>query len=320
MKLPRKMEIESVVGTLLVLYVLYMLFFGGYHLIRPSTKGEKILERASIPYPAVIAHRGASSVAPESTVPAYRIAMDQGADYLEADIQRTKDGRLVVFHDKSLQRTTDVENKFPARKNDYVSSFTLEEIEQLDNGSWFNNKYPLRARQEYADLKVLTLDKLLEMSEEEGKSTGIVLDVKVDERNVGIVDDIVELLHKHGKISNSEDSFAGLIVFSFDLNILKRFKELAPGIPRVLLIDRNRISRRQWDAWLNMAADYVHGIGVKGFVSWPWHIAKAHDRNLFVFPYVIKELWHLRIMAHLKSSGYITNRPDMVAKFLQVVP
>lgn len=320
MKLPRKMEIESVVGTLLVLYVLYMLFFGGYHLIRPSTEGEKILEEANIPYPAIIAHRGASSVAPESTVPAYRIAMEQGADYLEADIQRTKDGRLVVFHDKTLQRTTDVENKFPARRNDYVSSFTLEEMEQLDSGSWFNKKHPLRARQEYADLKVLTLDELLVISEEAERPQGIVLDVKVDERNVGIVDDIIELLHKHGRILNSVDNFVDVVVFSFDLNILKRFMELAPGIPRVLLIDRNRINRRQWDGWLDMAEVYVHGLGVKGFVSWPWHIAKAHERNLFVFPYVIKELWQLRIMAHLKSSGYITNRPDMVSSFLYVVP
>ena len=70
-----------------------------------------------IPHPAVIAHRGASFDAPESTAAAYKLARDLGADYLELDLQRSKDGVLFALHDNNLQRTTDVASKFPERKD-----------------------------------------------------------------------------------------------------------------------------------------------------------------------------------------------------------
>ena len=70
-----------------------------------------------IPHPAVIAHRGASFDAPESTAASYKLARDLGADYLEMDLQRSKDGVLFALHDDNLQRTTDVASKFPERKD-----------------------------------------------------------------------------------------------------------------------------------------------------------------------------------------------------------
>src|SRR5499425_2148636 len=108
----------------------------------------------------LIAHRGASAYAPEHTIEAYRLAIEQGADFVEQDLQITKDGALVCLHDLTLERTTDVEEVFPVRfrvdvsedqspggasaiaptKHWYVSDFTLGEIKQLDAGSWFDAK------------------------------------------------------------------------------------------------------------------------------------------------------------------------------------
>jgi len=90
---------------------------------------------------ANIAHRGASGVAPENTLAAIRLALKQGADVIENDIQRTGDGQLVIVHDVSLARTTNVEEVFPDRSPWNVSSFTLSEIKQLDAGSWFAAKF-----------------------------------------------------------------------------------------------------------------------------------------------------------------------------------
>ena len=63
----------------------------------------------------LIAHRGASAYCPENTLPAYRLAIGMGADYVEQDLQITRDGVLVCLHDFTLERTTDVRAVFPAR-------------------------------------------------------------------------------------------------------------------------------------------------------------------------------------------------------------
>ena len=96
----------------------------------------------------LIAHRGASAYAPENTLEAYRLAMQQGATFVEQDLQITKDGVLVCLHDLTLERTTNVAVIFPDRvtlegseKHWYVADFTLREIQQLDAGSWFDPKF-----------------------------------------------------------------------------------------------------------------------------------------------------------------------------------
>ena len=100
--------------------------------------------------PILIAHRGASAYAPEHTRAAYELAIKQGADYVEQDLQMTKDGVLICSHDAELSRTTNVEEIFPDRavvrnadakgpkKGWYAVDFTLAEIKRLDAGSWFN--------------------------------------------------------------------------------------------------------------------------------------------------------------------------------------
>ncbi|WP_294139393.1 glycerophosphodiester phosphodiesterase [uncultured Sanguibacteroides sp.] len=113
----------------------------------------------------VISHRGTTYWAPEETEAAMRWARNMGGDYLECDIQRTKDGYLLALHDENLQRTTDVAEKFPERKNAPVSEFTLEELLTLDAGSWFNKAYPERARKAFAGLDILTLEDVIQIAE-----------------------------------------------------------------------------------------------------------------------------------------------------------
>jgi glycerophosphoryl diester phosphodiesterase len=88
-------------------------------------------------HPLCIAHRGASSLAPENTLVAARKALQLGADMWELDVSVTADGELVVLHDDSLVRTTDVQAVFPRRAPWLISDFTLAEIKTLDAGSWF---------------------------------------------------------------------------------------------------------------------------------------------------------------------------------------
>ena len=83
--------------------------------------------------PEVIAHRGLSSKAPENTLSAIQAAMDVDADRIEIDVQLTKDGEVVLMHDKNIRRTTGVDG--------YINKMTLNEVKSLDAGSWFSPNF-----------------------------------------------------------------------------------------------------------------------------------------------------------------------------------
>jgi glycerophosphoryl diester phosphodiesterase len=103
--------------------------------------------------PWIVGHRGASAYAPENTIPALLLAAEQGATYVEYDLQPSKDGVLVLLHDETLERTTNVAEVYPQRfrevkgadgamvKRWYLLDFTFAELQKLDAGAWFDAKF-----------------------------------------------------------------------------------------------------------------------------------------------------------------------------------
>ena len=91
-----------------------------------------------------IAHRGASSLAPENTLAAARKAREVGADLWELDVAVTTDETLILCHDHSLARTTNVSDLYPKRTPWLFSSFTFDEIRSLNAGSWFVETDPFK--------------------------------------------------------------------------------------------------------------------------------------------------------------------------------
>ncbi len=81
----------------------------------------------------VIGHRGAASLAPENTFAGFDLALELGVDAIETDVQKTKDGRLVIFHDSQVQRTTN--------GSGVLQELTWDELEKLDAGSWFHPRF-----------------------------------------------------------------------------------------------------------------------------------------------------------------------------------
>lgn len=145
--------------------------------IEVNTISEEMAKvRDYVPQYAVMAHRGSTFWAPEETEAAWRWARNMGADYLESDLQCSKDGVILANHDDNLKRTTDIENVFgelvPATRvafyqrhgltqaqaeaqvaEDqasfrpyYAMSYMYEELLQLDAGTWFNESSPEQAR------------------------------------------------------------------------------------------------------------------------------------------------------------------------------
>lgn len=201
-----------------------------------------------IPHPAVIAHRGASFDAPESTAASYKLARDLGADYLEMDLQRSKDGVLFALHDNNLQRTTDVASKFPERKDAPANQFTLAELKTLDAGSWFNAAYPDRARPAYVGLKILTLDEIIDIAQGNPlHKPGLYIETKEPKQFPGIEHDLKEKLQDRGwlspagsKLAKSELSVGqgkGKVVLqTFEKSSLELLQKEMPNVPKVLLL------------------------------------------------------------------------------------
>lgn len=206
--------------------------------------------RLGIPHPAVIAHRGASYDAPESTAASYRLARDLGADYLELDLQRSKDGVLFALHDNNLQRTTDVATKFPDRKDSPANAFTLAELKTLDAGSWFNAAYPDRARPSFVGLKILTLDEIIDIAQGNPlHKPGLYIETKEPKQFPGLERDLKDTLQDRGWLSPAGSKLAksnlavgqgkgkGKVVLqTFEKSSLELLEKEMPQVPKILLL------------------------------------------------------------------------------------
>ena len=133
----------------------------------------------------VIAHRGARSLAPENTIAAAEKALEAGADLWETDVAVTADGALILFHDDSLQRTTNAAEVYPDRAPWTFTEFTLSEIERLDAGGWFDREDPFGQiaagkvsaadQAAYVGLRVPTLEEALAFTRDRDWTVNIEL-------------------------------------------------------------------------------------------------------------------------------------------------
>ncbi|MCB5911583.1 glycerophosphodiester phosphodiesterase [Streptomyces pinistramenti] len=179
--------------------------------------------------PLVIAHRGAAHRAPENTLAAVDAAHRLGRVWVENDVQRTKDGQLIVMHDATLRRTTDAATLFPGRAPWRVGDFTAADIARLDAGSWFGKRF--------AGERVPTLTGYLRRLERNGQA--LLLELKTPARYPGIEAQTVALLRKEGWLDRAHTG-RRLVVQSFCVPCVRTVHALVPqvrtgvlGAPRV---------------------------------------------------------------------------------------
>ena len=239
----------------------------------------------------LVAHRGASAYAPEHTLAAYRLAMAQGADFVEQDLAVTKDGVLICLHDASLERTTNVEELFPGRvstqtiegktrKAWLANDFTLAEIKTLDAGSWFDPKFK--------DEKIVTFDEAVALIK--GKA-GLFPELKTPEiyagRDVKFEELVAAALDKHGLRGPKADPKTPIILQTFGEASARKLAEMKIGVPVVLLIGDGRgfDSAEKIKAWKGIVQGFgpAKQIVLKNpdFVKW------AHAEGMTVTPYTI---------------------------------
>ena len=267
----------------------------------------------------LIAHRGASFDAPEHTLPAYEMALQQGADFVEPDLQMTRDGVLVCLHDTSLERTTNVAVVFPDRAIDAkgkktwpVSNFTLEEIRRLDAGSWKDAKF--------AGTRVPTFQEMIDLVK--GKA-GLIPETKAPEvygkLGLNMERELMSVLRTNQLERPDADSRTPVIIQSFSAESLKILRrDHGCRLPLVYLFGPGDWSVEK----LRGLKEFADGIApAKGAVlEKPELVKNAHDLGMTVtvwtfrsgqtgkFKTVKEEMSYF--LRELKVDALFTDNPD----------
>ena len=271
-----------------------------------------------------IAHRGASGYAPEHTPAAYKLAMEQKADFVEPDLAVSKDNVLFCMHDDTLERTTNVADVFPTRVSTsyqtrqpgqhwLANDFTMAEIKRLDAGKWF--------KPEFAGQRLQTFQEAIDLVK--GKA-GLYPELKSPElyksRGVDQVKLFVEIIRKNGLEKPESLKTTPVIIQSFDESAIRRVSVELPTIPRVFLTSKDEDVT---EARIRELATFATGIAPEKFViaRHPELVARAHAAHLTVtswtfraddtemkYPSVKAEMSHF--LYELGIDALFTNNPD----------
>lgn len=249
----------------------------------------------------VVAHRGASSYEPENTLPAFKLAENLDADYIELDIQLTKDGELVVMHDKDVKRTTESEGK--------IQQVTVAELKQLTadekkGGEKADHTLPEEA------YKVPTLKEVIDAV---GEHVHFIIELKNAKEYIGLEVKLVELLEEQQLIGPDQNGLPKAIVHSFNKQSLKQVHKLNPDIPLLQLISFEEGEEAIIDEKeLQDIQTYAKGIGVTYDALTPAFVNTMHGKNLAVFAYTVNdETAALRLQA-MGVNGIHTDQPDLL--------
>lgn len=219
---------------------------------------------AQSPRKILVAHRGASAYAPEHTLAAYRLALEQGADYVEQDLQVSKDGVLVCLHDLTLERTTDVEEVFPdrassnaaGRKTWNVSDFTVQELKRLDAGSWFGATF--------TGERIPTFQEAIDLVR--GKA-GLYPETKGPEvygsRGFDMEALVLAQLKSNGLDRPAGDPKTPVVIQSFSADSLQKMRKAGSTIPLTFLVSDLDPTRERWltDEGLKTVRQFAEGLG-----------------------------------------------------------
>ncbi|GGR71377.1 hydrolase [Streptomyces humidus] len=254
--------------------------------------------------PSVIAHRGASAYAPENTLDAVDKAASMDVLWVENDVQRTKDGELVVIHDDTLRRTTDAETVYPGRAPWKVKDFTAAETARLDAGSWFGPAY--------AGARVPTLKAYLDRVEHHHQK--LLLEVKNPELYPGIEQQILKVLSNEGWLDRRHLD-GRLVVQSFSAASLQTVHRLKPGVRTGLLGAPAVGDLRRYAGYTDLI-NPSHTALSSAYVDAVHALTGPHGTPMRVFAWTVDDAVTARTVAGYGVDGVITDKADVVRRAL----
>lgn len=233
--------------------------------------------------PTIMAHRGLSAKAPENTLYAFEDAIDSGADFIELDVQQTKDGVLVVLHDSNLARTTGL--------NRNIWDVTYAEIADLDAGSWFDPAY--------ANARIPTLEDTLQFID---KRIALNIEIKPTEHTSDTLEqDVTDLITMYG-YENS------CWVTSFSYSSLKAIKQINPDIRT------GYIMSVAYGQFYNLK--YADAFSLNKVFVTNQVVNYAHQYGKLVFAWTVNSVSEVRSLCNLHVDGIITDDPVMAQEVI----
>lgn len=253
---------------------------------------KRLLKADKFKPPWIIAHRGFRAEYPENTLIAFQAALAAGVTMIELDVTYTRDGKLVVLHDNTLDRTTNGHGP--------VNGYFLKELKKLDAGSWFN---PIFASQHIPEL-----EEVMELVH--GKAL-INIEIKPNPEAASLPSDAIE--RQVVELVNRKNAHDAVLISSFDRTILERVSSLE-NPPALALISRDPAD--------SSTLTFCRRLNI---FSWhPNHAILSHEQvNLMhsagirVFPYNADTLEDIQRMFDMNVDGIISNDPLFVINWLR---
>ena len=229
--------------------------------------------------PTVMAHRGLSADAPENTLYAFSDAISVGADFIELDVQQTRDGVLVVMHDSNLKRTTGV--------NKDIWDVDYADIQNLDAGSWFDPAY--------ANARIPTLEETLQFVDKRAK---LNIEIKPTKHGSDTLEqDVAELITQYQYTD-------ACYVTSFSYGSLKKVKEVNPEIRTGYLMS---VAYGQF-----YSLKYADALSLNKVFVTSQVVNAAHQQGKQIFAWTVNSMSEVRSLCNLHVDSIITDDPVMV--------
>ena len=209
----------------------------------------------------IIAHRGAKSLAPENTIPAFSIAIDMKVDFIELDVRKSLDDSLMVMHDSTVNRTTN--------HSGGLNTFTYTQLKNMDAGSYFSSAY--------TGVEIPTLYEVLAFAR--GKSK---ICIELKSQNIEL--QTIQLIQNMNLVNQ-------VVIFSFDLYQLQLIKSIDPAFQVCYL--QSEITLSDVDDLINIGGEYVGSGGSPaistvlyanyyGIKFWSWTINNTKEMNFLL--------------------------------------
>jgi len=230
----------------------------------------------------VIAHRGASGRAPENTLQAIQLAVDDGADWTEIDVQETADGEVIVFHDSDFMKLAGV--------NLSVANSTLDQVNEIDIGSWFDA--------EFAAARAPTLSQVLRMVK--GRSR-VIIELKYYGHSVQLEQRVVDIVEQ-------ADMADDIMIMSLSLQGIQKIQALRPNWIAGLLAAQSAGNIAQID---------VDFLAVSSRIATSQLIRRATAAGKPVYVWTVNDAISMSRMLSLGIDGIITDEPALARQVLE---
>jgi glycerophosphoryl diester phosphodiesterase len=246
----------------------------------------------------VISHRGANQIAPQNTLEAFKRSILFHVDGFETDVHLTKDEIPVICHNYTVDKTSNGKGE--------ISSHTLDELRDMDFGSYFHHSYK--------GTKMPTLDEFLSLLE---KATFKILNIEIKspkDKNYRIVGKVLESVKEHGLYDK-------LLVSSFDPEVLVDVKEEDESCKTGFLYSPDKLlALKMW----NKAVDFAKSIGADALHPHQVYVSKeyveeAHENNIMVNPWTVNKQKDIIKMVEYGVDGIITDVPNIAKKVISEI-